>query len=459
MGAIVLLLDDDESAVPGEETRRAAQICNSGSVVDRFALDVLGDAKDWIRVEPSEINVFPDQSVGVELVFTPPRSAALPAGEVPYALRVMSHEDIEGSVVEETTVTVGPYTDFGVRLAPTTRRTRFGVRFHAVVDNRGNAPLRVRTYATDRDSALRFAIAYPDTVVAPGKGALLPVRARPLARRWRGTDQALPFQVAVVHDGADGPEERTADGAVVQAALLSDAVAKFVLSVAAAALALIALWLFVLEPGVESEARKQLPPVADGSDLPSGAPSAAASASGGTGAPSAGLSPPPAVPDPLPPAPLPGAVREQDGAAPSPGTSGNAGTDGGGGEASDGGGRAFDGRIEADAAPSASAFDTTARYTVPDDATLFVSDVVFENAAADEGVLRLQRGEQVLRRLTLGAFSNQDEHYDEPIRFGPGEDVVLAVSCRKPGALVEPGGARTCTPAAFFSGRLVPTPA
>ncbi|MFC8093588.1 hypothetical protein [Streptomyces sp. NPDC057301] len=452
MGAIVLLLDDDEPAVPGEETRRPAQICNSGSVVDRFELDIVGDARDWIRVEPSEVNVFPDQSVGVELVFTPPRSAELPAGKVPFALRVMSHEDIEGSVVEETSVTVGPFTDFGVQLAPTTKRTRFGARFHAVVDNRGNAPLRVRMYASDRDSALRFAFVYPETVVAHGKGALVPVKANPLTRRWRGADLSLPFQVLVAHHGEAAVEERTADGAVVQAALLSDAVVKFVMAVGAAVLALIALWLFVLKPSVESEARKQLPPVANPSDGPSGSPSPSKGTSPGP-SPS-GPSPPPGGADVPPPLPSPGASGGQGETEQPPG-------DGPGGPDPEGNGRsgdgqAFDQRIEADVQPSA-AFDTRARYTVPKDATLFVSDVVFENVAADKGVIRLQRGDTVLRRLALDAFSNEDEHYDEPIRFGPGEEVVLAVSCRAPGTLVEPAGAKTCTPAVYFSGRLVTT--
>ncbi|MFF4983995.1 hypothetical protein ACFY3O_28610 [Streptomyces sp. NPDC001046] len=450
MGAIVLLLDDDESAVPGEETRRAAQICNSGSVVDRFELDIVGDAKDWIRVEPSEVNVFPDQSVGVELVFTPPRSAELPAGRVTFALRVMSHEDIEGSVVEETSVTVGPFTDFDVRLTPRTKRSRFGARFHAVVDNRGNAPLRVRMYASDRDSALRFAFVYPETVIAHGKGALVPVKARPLTRRWRGADLALPFQVLVAHHGEAEVEERTTDGAVVQAALLSDAVVKFVMAVGAAVLALIALWLFVLKPSVESEARKQLPPVANPSDGPSTSPSPSIGTSPGP-SPS-GPSPPPGGAD-VPPPPPPGGNGGQSGSQEPPvtGDAPDGNGQGGGGQ-----GQAFDQRIEADVKPSA-AFDTRARYTVPKDATLFVSDVVFENVASDKGVIRLQRGDTVLRRLALDAFSNEDEHYDEPIRFGPGEEVVLAVSCRTPGTLVEPAGAKSCTPAAYFSGRLVTT--
>ncbi|MFF7738379.1 hypothetical protein [Streptomyces sp. NPDC007984] len=450
MGAIVLLLDDDESAVPGEETRRAAQICNSGSVVDRFELDIVGDAKDWIRVEPSEVNVFPDQSVGVELVFTPPRSADLPAGKVPFALRVMSHEDIEGSVVEETSVSVGAFTDFDVRLTPTTRRARFGARFHAVVDNRGNAPLRVRMYASDRDSALRFTFVYPETEVAHGKGALVPVKATPLTRRWRGADLALPFQVLVVHHGEDAVQERTADAAVVQAPLLSDAVVKFVMAVTAAVLALIALWLFVLKPSVESEARKQLPPVADPADGASGSPSPS---NGTTPGPSpSGPSPSPGGADP-PPAPPPPADSGGQGGAGQPSGAGD-GADQEGPDGRDG--RAFDQRIEADVTPSA-AFDTRARYTVPEDATLFVSDVVFENVAADKGVIRLQRGDTVLRRLALDTFSNEEEHYDEPIRFGPGEEVVLAVSCRTPGTLVEPAGAKSCTPAAYFSGRLVTT--
>ncbi|MFF8831245.1 hypothetical protein [Streptomyces sp. NPDC015131] len=474
MGAIVLLLEDDAPAVPGEETRRTAQICNSGSVVDRFELDVLGDAKEWIRVEPAGINVFPDQSAGVELVFTPPRSPSVPAGEVPFALRVMCQEDIEGSVVEEAAVTVGPYTDFGVGLTPRTRRTRLGTRFHAVVDNRGNAPLKAELYAAQADAALTFRFAHPGVEVPPGKGAVVPVRVRPAARRWRGAATTLAFQVVVVRRSGDGEEEeRTADGAVVQAPVVSAAAAKFVAAVAAAVAALAALWLFVLRPDAGSEAREQPPGAAGGPPAgspgggapppppppgtapgPGPSPSGAAAGGPGPGGAGPGGAGPGGAGAPVPGVPVPPPAGGGTGTPPPAGAGGGTGGANAGGDGDADGGRPVDFRIDTDAAPSAG-FDSTAVYEVPKDATLLVSDVVYENVAGDTGVVRLQRGGSVLRRLALDTYRNHDEHFTEPLEFGPGEQVVLAVHCAKPAGQTGDTGAGTCTPGAYFSGRLV----
>ncbi|MEV7253136.1 COG1470 family protein [Streptomyces cyaneofuscatus] len=476
MGAIVLLLEDDTPAKPGEETRRPVQICNSGSVVDRFELDIVGDAKDWIRVEPAEVNAFPDQSVGAELIFTPPRSAKIPAGEVPFALRVMSHEDLEGSAVEEATVTVGAFTDFDVKLVPTTRRARFGARFHAVIDNRGNAPLRTQLYAIDPDTQLRFTLPYKEIEVARGKGAVAPVKVRPAARQWRGPEVTLPFQVLAVHQGQDGDEEHTADGVLIQAPVVPGGAVSFVMAVAAAVLALLALWFFVLRPSAESGASKGAPPDPTPGQQDSGPPAPGITPGADT-ATNAGAG---GVPEdlPFPPPPVDGRTEGTsagpDGTARQETTGGPKEEPGGpkeesgapagqepgrrsSGESSqDDGGRAFDRRIQAEVAVSPE-YDDKARYTVPDGSVLLISDVVFENVAGDTGVVQIQRGGEILRQVALETFRDYETHYREPMRFGPGEDVVLAVRCDVPGGQLSTGaGAAVCTPGAYFSGRLVP---
>lgn len=449
-----MLLEDDTLAIPGEESRRALQICNSGTVVDRFELAIVGEAKDWVRVEPAVVNVFPDQSVGAELVFTPPRSADLPAGEVTFALQVMSHEDIEGSVVEETTVTVGTFTDYGVKLMPRTKRARSGTRFNAVVDNRGNAPLRVQLYAADADSGLGFTFSYPEIEVTRGKGAVVPVKVKPATRRWRGDDVTLPFQVLAVHRREDGEEEQTTDGALVQAALLSDAAVKFVMAVAAAVLALIALWLSVLKPSVESEARRQANAIDQETGLPGNAAGRAPSPGGSTGAPNAGLAgdtgslTPPPTPDGGPGAASGARSGSEDGekdveTQQPRGDAREENTDS----------EAFDDRISADA-PVSAEFNEEARFTVPEGTTLWIRDVVFENVAGDKGIVRLQRGDSTLWQLDLETFHNHKESFLEPIRFGSGEAVILAVRCAEPAAEADTS-VENCTPAAFFTGRLV----
>ncbi|MEW2275502.1 COG1470 family protein [Streptomyces griseofuscus] len=433
---------------------------NTGTIVDRFELDVLGEAKDWIKVEPAEVNVFPDQSVAVNLVFSPPASPDLPAGEVRFGLRVMSHEDIEGSVVEEATVTVGSFTDYGITLLPTTKRSRFSGRFNVVIDNRGNAPAPVQLYASDPDARLTFDFRHEDVEVAYGKGVVVPLKVKPKKRKWRGADAPLPFQVLAV-DADDDEREQTADGALVQAALVTDAMVKFALSVVAAVLALLALWFFVLQPSVESEARKQVA-VATGQD-----PSALGSDSGGAaGGGTKGSA---------------GGGNKKNGTAGGTGGANGAGgsggsdnslfpalgdaqsSSGGGAGGSDSGGgaggpdpalQAFDFRVQTDVKPS-STFHTTS-YTVPAGHTFYVSDIVFENTAGDTGILRLQRGDSVLMQMSLDTFRDRDNHFAEPVEFAAGAKVVLSVRCQTPGGQTSATGS-SCTPAAYFSGRSVTT--
>ncbi|MFD5110606.1 COG1470 family protein [Streptomyces cinereoruber] len=449
MGAIVLQLESDTLAIPGEESKQSIQILNSGTVVDRFELDVLGEAREWIRIEPAEVNVYPDQTAEVELVFRPPRSAELPAGPVTFGLRVMSHEDIEGSVVEEVTVTVGPFTEFGVRLVPTTKRSRTAGRFSAVVDNRGNAPLLAHLYASDPDAKVGFVFKHEEVEVAHGKGVLVPLKVKPKTRLWRGADLSLPFQVLVVDE--DDEEEQTADGALVQAAVVSDGLAKFALAVVAAVVALLALWFLVLQPSVESEAKRQVA-VATGQDPNALGASAAGGGAGGKGDAAAG-----------------GGGAAAGGAAGDASGTNTGGTDGSrypalgdssGGSAGKGGAdggsspqlNAVDFRIQANV--KASDKFVVTRYKVPKDSTYYISDILFENAAGDTGIVRLQRGDSVLMQISLDTYRDRDDHFVEPVEFGPGEDVILSVRCQAPGGQTTTTST-SCTPGAFFSGRAV----
>ena len=90
-------------------------------------------------------------------------------------------------------------------------------------------------------------------------------------------------------------------------------------------------------------------------------------------------------------------------------------------------------------------------YTLPDpNKTLVITDLVLQNPRGDTGTLRLLRDsggtKSVLLEVGLANFRDLDHHWLQPWRFGPGEKVVLAVSCQNP--------AGHCTPSVSFSGRV-----
>ncbi|MFJ5646106.1 hypothetical protein [Streptomyces sp. NPDC093223] len=439
MGATVLLQEYDTVAKPGEVTRRTVQIVNTGPVVDRFELDVVGDTAGWITVEPPQVSAFPYEMVEATVCFSPPRTHDVPAGVRTYALRVMSHEDVEGSVVDEATVTVGPYVDYDLRCSPLTRRGKLSGRFNVVVGNQGNAPLTVQMFADDAESALRYRFRHEEVDVPPGRGVVVPLKIRPRRRSWGGTDVRHSIQcVAAAGEG----ERRSVDLTWVQAPLIGAGVGQFLVAACAAVAALVALWFVVLKPGSlndrtsPSGSSETTSTEGSGSSKSSTDPSPSESPSAQT---SPDDSPTPSVSDTVSP-PDPG---DPDGSDTSQDTRDTR--------------TAKDIRLSA-AAPASGGYETSAsaQYTVPTGFSFSLSSIFLENTANDAGVLRIQRGDDTLMEVNLDALRNDPRNENASFVFGPGQKVVLAVKCTQPGAVPGQSATTTCTPAATLSGNLVP---
>jgi len=101
----------------------------------------------------------------------------------------------------------------------------------------------------------------------------------------------------------------------------------------------------------------------------------------------------------------------------------------------------FDRRFE-----PASASD---EFEVPNGKLLGITDIVFENAAGDQGRLTLARNGTVLLRADLAGFRDQDTHLVTPLRFKAGDKLTVTTTCTAPGA-----GSPACSAAALVSGVL-----
>ncbi|MBX9394372.1 hypothetical protein K4749_12355 [Streptomyces sp. TRM72054] len=429
---------------------------NTGTVVDRFTLDVLGEAKEWITVSPGEVSVFPGDDATAELTFRPPRAASTPSGSIRFALRVMSWEDTEGSTVEEATVNVGTFTDLSAELLPRTTRARWRARTRVAVDNRGNLPASVTLSGLDEDGKLRFVMREGVLRVDPDTSRIVPVRIRVGDRFLVGPPRTVPYQLLV-----RGPENNTvtADGALVQLPLLPARLPKaLVLATAAVVLACV-LGPAYFKPSAHSAAVTAPPQDAGagGGDAahstfptPSGQPSAQSKpdkASASTPPPPspgqssekhtgrAGDGPTATVKAPAVTGQNSPTIASETEAAPEPVSI-----------------QAEDFRIETTAAPGKPGQFKTFEHNVPKGQTLYISDFMLENAHKDAGTLQIRRNDSVLMQFELSdVHPHLDRHFLEPLRFEAGQRLVLAVDCRKPGGTA-------CTPAAFVSGRSM-TPA
>src|SRR5437588_3671023 len=168
MAATATLASKAVTVTPGGEAVSEVRIRNSGTVVDQFTLEVLGDASAWAIVEPSVVPLFPGAEAVARVRFRPPKSSSVLAKAIPFAVRVKSREDARASLVEEGVVEVGPFNETSAELVPRTAKGRTHGRAQLALDNRGNIRVNARLTAADPDRKLNFVITPPALSAEPG---------------------------------------------------------------------------------------------------------------------------------------------------------------------------------------------------------------------------------------------------------------------------------------------------
>ncbi len=255
MGALVTLSEKTFEVLPGAVATCTVTVKNTGTVVDQFTIDILGDPAAWTAAEPGTLSLFPGAEGTTTVFFRPPRAPETPTGELPFGVRARSQEDPAGSAVEEGVLVVGAYQDAFAELVPRTSRGSRGATHELAVDNRGNSRLNADVTAGDQDQLLRFDVDPPGLVVEPGTAGFAKVRVKPRSRFWRGQPKTRAFKVAVQGEG--GPPILL-DGSLLQEALLPRWLIPALLGLLAALILLAVLWLTVLQPAIKSAATAAL---------------------------------------------------------------------------------------------------------------------------------------------------------------------------------------------------------
>ena len=196
MPAVLTLLTPVVSATPGGEGSASVRVKNTGTIVDQFAINLLGEASAWGVVDPPFVSLFPGAEETVTVRFHPPRSSTVAAGGVPFGVRVTSKEEPDFSLVEEGSVQVTGFSSVTAKVVPRTSQGRSGAEHRVEITNTGNEPVEATITALDPDDLLAIAVV-PDVIaVPPGRMAVAKVRvaARSGARQ---PGRRLPFQVTI----------------------------------------------------------------------------------------------------------------------------------------------------------------------------------------------------------------------------------------------------------------------
>jgi hypothetical protein len=436
MSASASLSTPRVSIVPGDEGTVTIHVRNSGDIVEAYRFDVLGATAEWATVEPERLSLYPNAAGTAILVLKPPRSPRVPAGEVPFGVRVQPFENPQAVVVPEGMVKVLPFEEIAGELIPTLCRGRLRGRLQVSIENGGNVPITVLLAASDSGQQLRFAHRPAAVEVAPGQTVYANIRIRPRRLLWRGTPHNHAFGVRLAPEDS---APRTLDGTFVQLPLLPAWLLKALALLLALLAALAALWFGLLRPTVRSAARE------------AAAPAAQAAAKTAVAEQQASAAPQPAAP----------------GASAGPGASGApaAGAGGGGGAAPQSpppaagpgvgpGGLSndhFSTAINLRTLPGGSA---TRSFVVPRKKIFWVTDFVVENPQGDEGVVTVNAAGKQVVVIALENFRDQDYHWVTPIRVPARSNVTLSVVCRKPGTPPDSPARTSCAESLYVNGLL-----
>lgn len=430
---------------PGQSVSTQLRVRNTGSVVDQFSFQPLGDAAAWLSVDPPLLRLFPDTDQFVTVTLAPPREPTTRPGPATWAVKAIPQEDPDGAAVSEGTVDVGEFVEVTAELQPVNGRARFTGRFDVAVDNRGNVAVPVRLLGTDAEQALAFDLRPAAIETTPGSAHFAKVAVKPPKKIWRGTPITHPFQIVVdpQQRAAGVTTELLADepaasngalppapvvppivlaGNLVQEAIIPKWLWKAVVALIVALLALWIIWKTLLKPEVESAARavavEEVEEVAEdvatlSTEVEQASEQAAEAQETAEEAAAGGAPATTAPPD--------------GGGAP-------ATTEPGDGGASDGGGPVIgpdsepvNFRLVADVA--AGSTGSAASAANPGDTTIAITDFVYQNPGGDLGTMTLSIDGSVVDEVALESFRSLDFHYVAPFIIPPGGTAEISVAC------------------------------
>jgi hypothetical protein len=437
MTVLVNLQAGELHVEPGRAVSCPLDVTNTGTIVEQFTIMMLGDVAPWTEAAPPVVSLFPGGHQTVTLTFAPPRAYTTPSGVVPFAVKVIPSTEPEDSVTEEADIIVGSFTDVGAELVPRVATGRISGHQKLAVDSRGNVPLPVEVNAVDAADALKFQFRPAKLTTAPGEARFVRVRVKPRQRFWKGPPQHKPYKVQVAP--AD-EQPLVLEGSLTQKSILP----KWFLPFVGIAGALLLLWFLYLKPKIHNDAvnaNKAALAVQAAQTKALANQVAAASQSANqanaTAAAAAALAahkpvttttstttttttlPKPVVKVPVvittPSTSTTTTTVKRGTPPPVPGPNDNF--------------------LQVFVAPGASG--STSSTPMPPHTTLVITDIIIQNISGAGGLARIQRvpaaaGQPTtLLEVNLAPITtDQDIQFNTPIRFTPGQSVVLAVDCQ-----------------------------
>ena len=195
MAGLVELATPSIDALPGEESEVGVLVYNTGEEHEQYDIEVIGSVSSWAFLDPTAVRLSPGESRTVRLVLRPPRTGDVPAGPMPFVVRLHARGDPGPEEVAEGTVDLVAFESFTARLVPDVLEVGSRARSRVEVTNDGNIPIVVRLEATSADDSLSLKLEDETVLVPAATTASVSVVIKPKHRRLIGKGQAALYSV------------------------------------------------------------------------------------------------------------------------------------------------------------------------------------------------------------------------------------------------------------------------
>jgi len=182
-------------ALPGEESEVGVLVYNTGLADEAYDLEIVGSVSSWSFLDPAMVRLPAGDSRTVRLVLRPPRTGEVPAGPMPFSVRLHARADPAAEEVAEGTVDLMAFESFTARLVPDVLEVGTRGKSKVEITNDGNIPIVVYLSAASPDDLLGLKLEDETVLIPAGTSASLSVVVKPRRRRLLGKGQAALYTV------------------------------------------------------------------------------------------------------------------------------------------------------------------------------------------------------------------------------------------------------------------------
>ena len=191
------------AAYAGIPVTATVTVANTAHLVDAFDIRILGVDRDWIRLEPERLQLFPETTGTFDLTIDLPDD--FPSGLKILTVQIRSELKPENPTLLTFTLDVDARPHLNVQVQPIQIVAGSGGSFAVTVQNLGNTESTARLTVSDPEALVRGIFDRPEIDIPPGEQRSTPLRVS-AKRPWAGAPIVRNLAIGV-EEGIPGSEQ------------------------------------------------------------------------------------------------------------------------------------------------------------------------------------------------------------------------------------------------------------